>query len=231
MEQQPLYGAASDPGRSLQRLYRIAGASFMLAGVLYVWAFVAELLLPVPRLNTVPDLLKFIASYRSYYVVSYALFTAANSLSIVGVFGIYAVTSALNRSYAALGAGTLTIGLVATLLSSTAPTLIRLSDGYSASTNAADQQAIAAAALAVSATNNPLVASAFIGVGVIFLSMAMTRGPFGRMLAYLGLVVGALNIIRTLPYLEGDVLLTGVIFVGVSSVWIFGVGYRVYREA
>jgi hypothetical protein len=230
VEQQPQHGAAQDPGQSLKRLFRIAGASFMLASVLYVWAFVAELLVPAPALSSAAGLLRYIASFRSYFVLSYALFTAANSLSIVGVFGIYAVTRALSRSFAILGAGTMTIGLVATLLSSTAPSLIMLSDGYSASSSAADQQAFANAALAVSATNNPLIASAFIGVGVIFMSLAMTRS-FGKGLASLGLVVWALNIVRALPFFAGYSFLMGLIFVGVSSAWIFGVGYRVYREA
>ena len=229
MEQQPQYGAASEPGQSLKNLYRIAGASFMLASVLYVWAFVAELLLPVPSLSSAAGLLRFIATYRSYFVLSYAFFTAANSLSIVGVFGIYAVTRVLSRSYATLGAGTMTIGLVATLLSSTAPALITLSDGYSAASSVADQQAFANAALAVSATNNPIIASAFIGVGVILVSLALTRS-FGKVLASLGLVVGTLNIVRALPFLAGYSFLTGLVFVGVSSAWIFGVGYRVYRE-
>jgi hypothetical protein len=228
--EQPRRGAASDPGQSLKNLFRIGGASFMLAGVLYVWAFVAELLLPTASLTSAVGLLQFIASYRSYFVLSYALFTAANSLSIVGVFAIYAVTRALNRSYAILGAGTLTIGLVATLLSSVTPALITLSDGFSTAGNVADQQVFATAAIAANAANNPIVASAFIGVGVIFVSLAMMGGGFGRRLVYLGLVVGVFNIVRALPFLTGYAFLTGLVFVSVSSLWILGVGYRVYKE-
>ena len=40
--------AASSSGQSLKNLYRIAGASFLVAGGFYVWAFVAELLMPGP---------------------------------------------------------------------------------------------------------------------------------------------------------------------------------------
>jgi hypothetical protein len=221
----------TNSGWSLKDLFRIAGASFMVSGVLYVWAFVAQFLLPVPSFATAEGALQFIASYRSFFVLSYVLFTTANSLSIVGVLGIYAVTRVLDRSYAMLGAGTLFVGLVAQLLSNTAPALITLSDGFSAAATGADQQAFATAALAVSAANNPLIASAFIGVGVIFLSLAMMAGVFGRGLAYLGLVVGVLNIFRGLPFLAGHSFLTDIIFVGVSSVWIFGVGRKVYRQA
>jgi hypothetical protein len=229
--EQPWDGAASYSGQSLEKLFRIAGASLMVAGVLYVWAFVAEFILPVPTLYSAAGLLQFIASYRSFFVISYALFTAANSLSIVGALGIYAATRAHHRSYAVLGAGTLTVGLFATLLSSTAPALIKLSDGYSVAATAAEQQAFEAAALAVSATNNPLIASMLIGVGVIFVSLAMMAGPFGRGLAYLGLVVGTLNIVRALPFFAGYPFLTGIVFVSVSSVWIVGVGRKVYRQA
>jgi hypothetical protein len=228
--QQPQDIAAWNSGQSLKNLCRIAGASLMVAGVVYVWAFVAEYILPPPNPLTTENLLEYIASYRSFFVISYALFTAANSLSIIGAMGIYAVTRAVERSYAILGAGTLVVGFTATLLSSTAPALITLSDAYSAATNPVDRQALAIAAEAVSATNNPLVASSFIGVGVIFVSLAMMKGAFGKGLPYVGLFVGALNIVRGFPVLDGYSIVTA-IFVAVSSVWIFWVGRRVYKEA
>ncbi len=228
MEQRPQDVAASDSGQSLKNLYRITGASFMTAGVLYVWAFVAQLLLPLPGFGE--GVLQYVASYRSFFVLSYALFTIANSLSIVGVLGIYAVTRIFNRSYAILGAGTLIIGLVSQLFSDTSPALIRLSDGYASAASDAERQAYETAAGAVGAMSNPLVAAVFIGVGVVFLSLALLRGPFGKGLAYLGAVVGAFNIIRALPFFAGYQFITGLVFVGVSSVWIFGVGYKVYRQ-
>jgi len=201
----------------------------MLAGVLYVWAFVAQYILPPPGFTTA-SLLQYIAQYRSFYIVSYVLFTVANSLSIVGAFAIYMMTRVLDRSCAILGAGTLVVGFVATLLSGAAPALIRLSDAYTADTSVANQQALAIAAEAVSSTNNPLIASAFIGVGVIFVSLAMRKGAFGKALAYLGLFVGSLNIVRGLPYLADYSQLT-LFFVAVSSIWIFEVGRKTYRLA
>jgi hypothetical protein len=228
VEQQAIV-SVTNSGQSLKNLCRIAGASFMVAGGFYVWAFVAEFLLPAPGFGE--GLLQYVASNRSSYVASYALFTAANSLSIVGVLGIYAATRALDRSYAMLGAGTMIIGLMGTLFSSTAPALISLSDGFSAATSDAERQAFVTAAGAVSSMNNPLVASVFIGVGVVFVSLAMRKAPFGRGLAYLGVVVGAHNILRALPFFAAYPFTMGVIFVSVSSVWILGVGYRLYRLA
>jgi len=218
------------PGLSLKNLCRIAGASLMVAGVLYVWAFVAEFILPTPGPETTESLLQYIATYRSLFVVSYVLFTIANSLSIVGALGIYVATRVADRSYAILGAGTLVVGFTATLLSSTAPALLRLSAAFAAAPDVVSQQALAIAAEAVTATSNPLIASFFIGVGVIFVSLAMMRGAFGKGLANLGLFVGALNIVRGLPVIDGYSLVTAV-FVGVSSVWIFWVGHRIYKQA
>jgi hypothetical protein len=227
--EQPKYATQWNPGQSLKNLCRVGGASLMLAGVLYVWAFVAQYILPPPGFTTA-SLLQYIASYRSFFVISYTLFTVANSLSIVGALAIYMTTRVLDRSYAILGVGTLVVGFVATLLSSTAPALIRLSDAYSVNTGVADQQALAIAAEAVSATNNPLIAYAFIGVGVIFVSLAMRKGAFGKRLAYLGLFVGTLNIVRGLPPVSGYSLVT-LFFVAVSSVWIFEVGRKIYKLA
>lgn len=228
MDQQK-YETAWSHGLSLKNLCRIGGASLMLAGVLYVWAFVAQYILPPPGFTTA-SLLQYIAKYRSYFVLSYALFTVANSLSIVGALAVYMMMRVLDRSYAVLGVGTLVVGFVATLLSSTAPALIKLSDAYAANTSVANQQALAIAAEAVSATNNPFIAYAFIGVGVIFVSLAMRRGSFGRRLAYLGLFVGTLNIVRGLPFLSGYSQIT-LFFVAVSSIWIFELGRRIYRLA
>ena len=221
---------AWSPGGSLRNLCRIAGASLMVAGVLYVWAFMAEFVLPPPGLTT-ESLLQYIAEYRSFFVVSYALFTAANSLSVVGALGIYAVTRAAEKSFAVLGSGLLVVGFAVTLLSSTAPALLTLSAAFTASAgDPVSQQALAIAAEAVTAGNNPLVGSSFIGVGVIFVSLAMTRGSFAKWLPYLGFFVGALNIVRGLPPLAGYTLVTA-LFVAVSAVWIFGVGRAVYRSA
>jgi hypothetical protein len=221
---------AWSPGGSLRNLCRIAGASLMVAGVLYVWAFMAEFVLPPPGLTT-ESLLQYIAEYRSFFVVSYALFTAANSLSVVGALGIYAVTRAAEKSFAVLGSGLLVVGFAVTLLSSTAPALLTLSAAFTASAgDPVSQQALAIAAEAVTSGNNPLVGSSFIGVGVIFVSLAMTRGAFAKWLPYLGFFVGALNIVRGLPPLAGYTLVTA-LFVAVSAVWIFGVGRAVYRSA
>jgi len=227
--EQPALATTWAPTQSLRKLFKIGGASMMVAGVIYVWAFVAQFVLPPPGFTTA-SLLQYIATYRSYYVVSYVLFTVANSFSIIGAMSIYMMTRVLDRSYAILGVGTLVVGFVATLLSSSAPALIRLSDAYSASTGIADQQALAIAAEAVSSTNNPLIASIFIGVGVIFVSLAMGKGAFGRGLTYLGLFVGALNIVRGLPPLVGYSLVA-LFFVAVSSVWIFEVGRKIFRLA
>jgi hypothetical protein len=68
-------------------------------------------------------------------------------------------------------------------------------------------------------------------VGVIFVSLAMRKAPFGRGLAYLGIVVGAHNILRALPFFSAYPFTMGVIFVSVSSIWILGVGYRLYKLA
>jgi len=201
----------------------------MVASVTYVWALVAQLLLPAPGFGQ--GLLDYVASFRSFFILSYVLFTLANSLSIVGIVGIYAATRSLNRSFAMLGAATSVIGLVTTLLSNEAPALITLSYGYSSAVTDAERQAFITASWAVAATNNSFIASAFIGVGVIFLALAMSKAPFGRGLAYLGLVVGLFNIARALPFFMGYPGVTSTLFVAVSSVWIFGVGYRVYRQA
>jgi len=221
--------AAWTSGRSLKNLRRIAGASLMVAGVLFVWAFVAQYILPPPGFTT-ESLLAYVAEYRSYYILSYALFTASNSLSIVGAMGIYVVTRVWDRSYATLGAGTLVVGFVIVLVSSTAPALIELSYAYSAAAGSVvDQQALAIAAEAVASTDNPLVASSFIGVGVIFVSLALMRGVYGKSLAYLGLFVGALNIVRGVPPLAAYSIVTA-FFVAVSSIWIFWLGRGIYKE-
>lgn len=214
----------------MEKLSRIAGASLMLAGILYVWAFAAMYLLPTPSSNAAADTLQFVASYSSFFLLSYWLFSAANALSIVGTLGVYVVIRVLDKSYAVLGAVTLAVGLMAALFTNTAPALISLAQDYAGAGTEAEKQVFATAAAGVSATINPIVSSTLIGVGVIFVSLALIKGGSGKALAYLGFVAGALNIVRGLPPLAGYSLIT-VIFVGLSSLWMFEIGRMIYRKA
>jgi len=216
--------------QSLEKLCRIAGASMMLAAVLYVWAFAAQYLLPAPSSNAAADTLQFVADYSSFFVLSYALFSAANALSIVGALGVYVVTRAVDKSYAALGALTLVVGLAGSLFSNTAPALISLAEGYASAATESEKQVYATAAAAAGAMNDPLAASTVIGVGVLFVSLALLKRPAWRSLAYLGFVAGVLNIVRGLPVVANYSLVT-LVFVALSSLWIFGVGRLVYRRA
>ena len=144
--------------------------------------------------------------------------------------GIYVALRALDKSYAALGAGLLALGLAAALFSTTGPALVSLAKDYASAATEADKQVFATAAAGVSSTNEPIISSTLIGAGVIFVSLAIMRGASEKWLVYLGFAAGALNIVRNLPYVVNYFILTE-IFVVLSATWIFGTGRLVYRLA
>jgi len=60
----------SSSSQSFGNLCLVAGASLMLAAVLYIWAFVAQTVLPAPSSDAAAVTLSFIAQYSSVFTLS-----------------------------------------------------------------------------------------------------------------------------------------------------------------
>jgi len=113
--------------------------------------------------------------------------------------------------------------------------LITLSDQYGASPDAARQAAIAVAAEVPAAILGSILFAVYAilvpSLGILVLGWAMPRSPFGRWIAFLGILTGILGIVAVLgpvvmPSLGALAILTSIL----TTLWVLLVGIRLRRQ-
>ncbi|MGN6809595.1 MAG: hypothetical protein ACTHMP_01880, partial [Thermomicrobiales bacterium] len=140
----------------------------------------------------------------------------------------------LDRSYVAIGAvlsiSSWALTLVYPATGGGAPALVYLSDRYVATADAAQRAAYAAAAETFIALNIvPTAVGVLEPVGILILSWIMLRGVFGRGVAYLGLVTGAVGIVS-----EALRPVLGIAYIGYGLLlfaWLIAISWALARLA
>jgi len=218
---------AQSADSSWKRLYKAGGASLALAGVLLLAALVAFLTGPQTFGAGGESVLKSIASNRSGYVISEGLFGFSSILLVPGILALYVSVKDLEKSYALLGVVILLFSLTQLVLSTSAGSLLALSDKYVAATTDAQRATFSAASEAV----NPMGVSAgpFMGgIGIIIISIVMLKGVFHKGVGYLGIATG-LVLLSTVVGLGFLVPGLFIIFAVLLAVWSIAVGSKLYR--
>jgi len=218
-----------DPDPSWSALYRLAGLSALLTGILYLAATLLLFVTPFQPTSGGTATLEYIASYRSAYIIEQLLYNAPGVLGMVVFLGLYIALRQLNKSYAAIG----TLLGIASMVESLAifdkvAGLVSLSDGYAAATTDAQRLAFSTAAEAlVVQTNIAFAAGVVTAIGILILSLVMLKGVFRKGVAYLGVVTGALGIISEgLRTVIGPVYIVyGILLI----VWFIVIGRGLYR--
>ncbi len=226
--------AEAAPDRSWRGLYLVGGVCAMLAGLLYTVAVVLDFSMsPVPTAGGAA-ILQYIASHRSLYILTQALWLVPSVLLMVTFLALPMALKHLNKSFAAIGA---LIGITSWALTLVWPTtgggghaLVYLSDQYVAASTAAERTAFAAAAEGFIAQNTiPTVFGILEPVGILILSLLMLKGVFHKSLAYFGIVTGALGIVSEAlrPVLGISYAVYGVLLI----LWFLVIGWTLYRLA
>jgi hypothetical protein len=178
------------------------------AGAFSAFAYVLMIAIPIVLLAVQPQapltggaaILEYIAAHKAVYLTELVCFVG---LSLPAVFVFIALGVALwqgGRSLALLGA-VVGVGseLIALALGSSPPTLnaglLGLSAQYATASDAL-KPSLAAAASALAAYANAISAAGILtALGILLLSVPMTRGPFPTWVGVLGIVTGALGIL------------------------------------
>lgn len=225
-----LHSAEPDP--AWRRFYVVGGVC---AG-LYV---LVALLVPGVMVTAVANfwdilvdpsaLLAFIADNKLYWHIVQGGVLEASILLIITFAAVYLALKQVDRVFAAIG----TIISIATQLLFMAyyPVLlglVYLSDQY-ATAGAARRASLEASAEALIAQNsafNPIY-EALMGLGILFLSLAMLKGVFPRYIAYLGIVtcVAAFIGLSLYPIVGLGYFFWWAFFV----VWLLAVGWKLYK--
>lgn len=203
---------APEPDPAWRRLYTIGGVC---AGLYVLVALVIPGVMTTSTtgfwdiLVDPPELLAFIADNKLFWHIVQGGVLQGSILLIITFAAIYPTLKQIDRVFAAVG----TIISITTqvLFMAYYPVLlglVYLSDQY-VTAGAARRVGLEASAEALIAQNsafNPIY-EALMGIGVLFLSLAMLKGGYSRLVAYLGIATCAAA------------------FVGLSLYPIVGIGY------
>ncbi|HET8617205.1 MAG TPA: hypothetical protein VFL94_16915 [Actinomycetales bacterium] len=192
--------APSAADASWATLFRWGGV----AGVLFVVLVVIPLVLlataPVPPVEGGP-LLTYIADHRAVYLTQLICFVGLSVPALV-VFTAVAVALKGVDKITALVGGLLGVGseVIALSLGSSPQSLhgglVGLSDSYVSATTDVERAGLAAAAEAlIAATNAVSWAGVLTAAAILVLSALMGRSEFGRALAVIGVLTGAVGIV------------------------------------
>lgn len=228
----PAETATPAPDASWRELYQAGGISSALFVALIVVSLVLEFTTPRPPSSGGAATLEHIAAHRKVYLLKQALWYGPSVCAIVVFLSLYAALKHVNKSYAAIGA---VVGLSSWALTLAwpatgggAPSLVYLSDHYTAATTDEQRAAFAAAAESFLAQNAiPNAPGILSPVGILILSLLMLRGVFHRGVAYLGIATGAVGTVS-----EALRPMLGIGYLGYGlllPIWFVAVGWKLYR--
>lgn len=221
-------------GRSWERLYRLGGGAAALFVVLVLIPMTLVFAAPVPPAEGGP-LLTYIAAHKGVYLTQLICFVGLAVPALVVFAAVGLALSAVDRSIAVVG-GLLGIvsETIALSLGSSPQSLhgglVVLSDAYAtAGTEAQRAGLVGAADALIAATNAVSWAGILTALAILILSSLMGSGGFGRALAVLGMVTGAVGIVSELfrPMIGPAYLLYGLLL----PIWFALVGRTLWRLA
>lgn len=204
----------------------------MLFVALIIVSLVLEVTTPRQPSSGGAATLQYIAKHRKVYILKQALWLGPSAFAIVVFLSLYVALKGLNKSYAAIGAVVGVISWALTLAwpatGGGAPSLVYLSDQYTAATSEEQRAAFAAAAEAFIAQNViPTAPGILSPVGILILSSLMLRGVFHKGVAYIGIATGAVGTISEAlrPKIGAGYLGYGLLL----PIWFLAVGWKLYR--
>jgi hypothetical protein len=182
-------------------------------------------LFPIP---SAPDqALRLVAANNGVFLAAYMMALFVYLALIPGVLGLYSSIRKVNEAASVLGLSFALVGLLAYVSTSgTAISFIAIANGYAnASTDSLRTIYLAQAQALIPGGRfvGYYLVSGLLYAAVLVSSFVMLRGPFNRVIAYLGIAAAALGLIFMVAFVP-DVV-SPILFVA----WFFVVGYRLYR--
>lgn len=182
------------------RLYRVGGVAGLLFVVMVAIPLGLVLAAPVPPVEGGP-LLAYIAAHRAVYLIELICFVGLSVPALVVFVAVAVALKGVDKSTAVLG-GLLGVAseTIALALGSSPQSLhgglVVLSNSYAtASTDAERAGLVGAADALIAATNSVSWAGILTAAAILVLSALMGRSDFGRVVAVLGVLTGAIGII------------------------------------
>ena len=150
--------------------------------------------------------------------------------------GLVVVLQAIHRGAVLIGAGLILLFVVLDL-AVTWPNyaaLLQLSDAHGAATDSAAQSNLVAAAQYATAVLSSKLEAVYsivtLSTGILVIGIVMRRSAFGGVVAWLGIVTGAIGVLSVVASLfVGSLGITIILASTLTTVWVLLVGYRLPR--
>lgn len=190
------------PGADMSwaRLYRVGGVAGLLFVVMVVIPLGLVLAAPIPPVEG-GRLLAYIAAHKTVYLIELICFVGLSVPALVVFVAVAVALTGVDKTAAVLG-GLLGVAseIIALVLGSSPQSLhgglVILSDSWVAAGTEAERAGLVSAADALIAVTNAVSwAGILTAAAILVLSALMTRSEFGRALAVLGLLTGAVGIL------------------------------------
>ncbi len=181
-------------------LYRAGAIAAGAAVVCYVVGFVLAFASPAPAAADGLTMLEDVAAHRTVYIVRQLVWLVPSLFLMVTFLALVVAGWQRGRALAAI-AGTVSVSSWAISFAwpttgDGSPAMVVLSDRYAAATTEAARASYVAGAELLSALNDvPAAIGVLQTLGILLVGLLMLRGSFGRGVAILGVVTGAVGIV------------------------------------
>ena len=210
-------------------LYRLGGISALVIGTAYVATVGLYAQVGSPPSGGETSLVYF-AGKTTVWRAILGLSVATDVLYIPVALSLYFALKDVNWNAMLVATALVALFVVLDLAVtwSNFASLIVLSGDYAVATNDAQRAAdVAAASYASAVLTSPLervYAIVILSSGILVIGLVMLKGLFRRTTAYLGLITGVLGIL-SIAGLTVTIILNALF----ATIWVFFVGYRLYR--
>jgi hypothetical protein len=220
---------AADPDESWS--FRVGGLAAIAIGVAYTVIIALYASVGVPPVGGEARLDYLVGKTTAWWAIV-GISVLTNFLYVPVALSLYRALSGVNRFAMLLGAAF--IGLFVVLENAVNWTsygaLILLSEDYASATSESQRATLVAAATYVSAVlESPLAGVWAIGTlsfAFLVIGIVMLKGVFSKLTAYLGIVTGVFGI-AAVAGVDMAIILNAL----AATIWLFLVGYRLYRLA
>jgi hypothetical protein len=215
-------------------LYRVGGISAIVLALAYTLTTPLYAVAGAPP-NGGEAWLQYVNGKETLWWGILGLSVLTDFLFVPVCFALYFALKGVNRNLALIGVAF--VGLFAVLdlavTWSNYAALITLGANYASAVNDAQRAALVAAATyadTVLRYSLAVYSIALISFGILVIGVAMLKGVFSRVTAYLGLATGILGIVSVLGPFVLSALGTLIILTSISTIiWLLFVGYRLFR--
>jgi len=224
---------ASHVDPSWKGMYRVGGIGLFLFGLIYLTNLTLGIYGGIPGATDSVQYLQSLAAHPSLAQVSYGLYSLSDFLLVPAVLALYLALKHIAKNTMLLATGLMAVFVVVDLAITEANslTLVTLTQHAATATSATERAAYMASANYALATVALATFYSWVvsSVGVLIISIVMLKGVFGKLIAYLVIVVGIVGTAAGFYVFVPALAIVTLPVLLAFGIWCVLAGLRLYR--